>query len=235
MKKIIIFIIIVLFGVSYAISPFAVAHAVDIPYIIISGEVWLLDITTGNRIFVLPETYYARIDNLDSNYYYVTFNGVSGKVEKVTVSTVGYHTTATGTIQDIQIAEKYHTFTEIKIKTAMDGGGTDIEVPTSESLIFLGKYPSTDMWYYVKYNESCGYIRAEFTNQPNMVISKFIPEEKPKSDENGNNPNGNSKTKLNPDLIKILIISGLCFVLIIIIILIFRPNKNRKNRYYYEE
>lgn len=234
-KPVLIFFLIFIISIFF-IPTQGAAYALDFPYIVIEGEVWLLDKSTGNRIFILPESYYAKIDNLDESYYYVTFNGVSGKVDKTKVSSVGYHTTASGTIQDLQVGEKYRIFTGIKLKTTMDSAGADVEVPTDGSLIFLGKYPSTDMWYYVKYNESCGYIRAEFTSQPNMVIPAFVPEaeptptpdEKPKDDE------GNIITKTS-DLTKILVISGLCLGLAVIIILIFKPNKNKKNRYYYEE
>lgn len=237
MKKIVIVFVLILINLSL-ITPFATAYAVDFPYIVIDGEVWLLNVTSGNRIFQLPDTYYAKIDNLDDNYYYVTFNGISGKVEKTLVSTIGYHTTATGTIQDLQVGEKYRVFTGIKLKSTMDSGGTDIEVPTSGSLIFLGKYQSTDLWYYVQYNEVYGYIRAEFTNQPNITIPKFVPEEEPVTVDGDDNTDDNTETEsglMSTDLTKILIISGLSLVLVILIIIIFRPNKNKKNRYYYEE
>lgn len=233
-KLVLIFFLIFLIFVFFI--PTGTAYALDFPYIVIEGEVWLLDKNTGNRIFILPETYYAKIDNLDESYYYVTFNGISGKVDKTKVSSVGYHTTATGTIQDLQVGEKYRIFTGIKLKTAMDSAGADIEVPTAGSLIFLGKYPSTDMWYYVKYNESCGYIRAEFTTQPNLVIPAFVPEKEPNStsDDKPKEDEGNIIGKTS-DLTKILVISGLCLGLAVIIIIIFKPNKNKKNRYYYEE
>jgi hypothetical protein len=234
MKKIVMVLIIIVINFMMFI-PLNTAYALDFPYIVIEGEVWLLDRTTGNRIFLLPESYYAKIENIDDSYYYVTFNGVNGKVDKTKVSSIGYHTTAAGTIMDLQIGEKYRIFTGIKLKTTMDSSGTDIEVPTNESLIFLGKYPSTDIWYYVKYNEVCGYIRAEFTTQPNLVIPAFVPEIKP-LDENVETPkNDDEKIKVTPDLVKILVISGLCIGLAVIIILVFRPHKNKNNRYYYEE
>jgi|GEM_PF-849464 hypothetical protein len=237
MRKLLLVLIIIAIIVEFTcVIPRQTAFALDFPYIVVEGEVWLLDRSSGNRIFILPETYYAKIDNLDDNYYYVTFNGVQGKVDKSKVSSIGYHTTATGTIQDMQISEKYRIFTGIKLKSTMDSSGTDIEVPTNGTFIFLGKYPADDMWYYVKYNEICGYIRAEFTTQPNLVIPAFVPEQKP-APQPDENPDENGGTKLEPsdDLIKILVISGLCVVLAVIIILIFRPGKNRKNRYYYEE
>ncbi|NLL56510.1 MAG: hypothetical protein GX242_04780 [Clostridiales bacterium] len=235
MKKVILIVMIIFINLIAMFFPQQEAFALDFPYIVVQGEVWLLDKESGNRIFLLPETYYAKIENLDDNYYYVSFNGVNGKVDKTKVSSVGYHATPTGTIQDIQIAEKYRIFTGIKLKSTMDSGGEDIEVPTSESLIFLGKYPSGEMWYYVKYNETCGYIRAEFTNQPNLVIPSFVPEQKPQADVEPGPDNSDSKVKVTPNLVKILVISGLCVGLAIIIILIFRPYKNKNNRYYYEE
>ena len=133
------------------------AYAVDNPYVVIGNNIWLLDRTNGQRIIILPETYYARVDNMDGEYYYVTFNGVAGKVERNSVSLIGYHTEATGTMQEIRIDPKYSYFTEIKLRDSLDGTGEEILVPTDASLVFLGEYPTeADEWYYVGYNGNNG-------------------------------------------------------------------------------
>ena len=222
----------VLFFVLFTPTGAKTAYALDFPYIVIGDNVWLLDRTSGNRLFLLPSTYYARVDDIDEEYYYVTFNGVSGKVDRMSVSTIGYHTEAAGTMREIRIDLKYSYFTEIKLKSSLDGG-VDYPVPVSASLVFLGKYPTdTDLWYYVKYNEYCGYVKAEFTSDPDITIAPFVPEEKPGIPDA--EPTGSDK-KDNSDLIKILVITGLSVAMIVLLIIIFRPRKKGVNKYYYED
>lgn len=207
--------------------------AVEIPYVVIGDDIWLLDKSTSAKLFLLPSTYYARIDNLDDNFYYITFNGISGKVERAKVSTVGYSGEAGSTLQELTVDPKYYVFTEIKLLSTLGANNNDIPVPVTASLIFLGKYPSNEMYYYVRYNDVCGYIKAEFTSKPNLSIEKFVPqttETAAKSDAEA----GDAKTK-NANLIKILVITSLSVVLLILLVVIFKPGKNKKNRYYYEE
>ncbi len=209
------------------------ANAVDLPYVVIGKDLWLLEKTSGQRLFLLPESYYARIDNIDDTFYYVTFNGVSGKVEKELASTIGYHTEADGTMQELRIDSRYSIFTEIKLKSSMEGSSVDIPVPVEGSLIFIGKYPLSEDWYYVKYDNRYGYIKAEFTNKPKLEINTFIPKVKPAEIEDGNG-NVTEPTSDNK-LIKILVITGLSVVLLIILIVLFRPGKKNRHRFYYEE
>src|SRR5690554_1671709 len=107
---------IIFFGFFYSAEA---AKALTTPHIVIEGEVWLLDIESGKRLFLLPDTYYAAIKNMDENFYYVTFNGVEGKVEKQLVSTVGYHTQAAGTMQELKVHPQYGDFVTIALKTSM--------------------------------------------------------------------------------------------------------------------
>lgn len=212
-------------------APACAAYAVDYPYVVIGDNIWLLDTRDGSRIFLLPKTYYARVDDLDAEYYYVTFNGVSGKVERDSVSPIGYHTEATGTMQEIRIDPKYAYFTEIRLKTSLNGTGSDVIVPTDVSFVFLGEYPTeTENWYYVRYNGSCGYVKSEFTTNKNIVISPFVPEEKPS--EAVPEP---EKKKDNSELIKILIITGLSVSVAVLLIIVFYPRKKGVNKYYYED
>ena len=106
-------------------SSFA-AFAADTPHIVADGDVWLLS-GDGVRLFMLPDTYYARINNLDENFYYVTFNGVSGKVDKNTVSAVGYHTTAAGTSREIGVSA------DIKPFVPEDPPSEDVSAPADDT------------------------------------------------------------------------------------------------------
>lgn len=207
------------------------AQSVDIPYVVIGTETWMLSKDSGQKLFLLPHSYYAKIDNIDENYYYVSFNGVGGKVEKNNVSTVGYHTEAEGTLQELKVDAKYSIFTEIKLKSSMEGASNDIPVPVDGSLIFIGKYPLAEEWYYVKYDNLYGYIKAEFTNKTSITINDFIPAVKPVEPIS----DGIIEEDDNNKVIKILVITGLSVVLITILIVLFRPTKSNKHRYYYED
>ena len=101
------------------------------------------------------------------------------------------------------------------------------------------------MWYYVRYEEKTGYLLPEFTTVPEITFDEFVPDvneenndeiiaKEDEEPEPGTDANFIDKIK-NNDLVKILLISGLCLVLVVLIILIFIPSKHRKNRYYYEE
>jgi len=206
-----------------------VSHAADMPYVSIGENVWLLDIDTGRKLFLLPETYYAPLDNIDGEYYVVTFNGIKGKVNKDSVSVTGYHTTASGTVQEIKIDAKFQVFTAIKLKSVMEGAGEEYPVPTDASLYFIGKYPAEENWYYVRYNEVCGYIKAEYTTAPDLQIAPFVPEQ-PQQDNQPEQPKSD-----DGNLTKILVITGVCVAAVVVLIIIFIPKKKGTGKYYYED
>lgn len=206
------------------------------PHVIISGEVWLLT-ETGERLFLLPDSYYARINNLDESYYYVTFNGVNGKVSKNIVSTTGYHTTAQGTMRDINVASEYAEFVSINLKALPDLSSQNVTaIPISEPFTFLGIYPSEDgVWYYVKYAEYYGYLKQERTTMPTYQVTPFVPETLPVSapEEEVEKENNNEPLPLDTNL-KIIIIVGLAVPALFLVILLFK-NNNKKERYYRDE
>ncbi|MBR1746895.1 MAG: hypothetical protein IJ735_01640 [Clostridia bacterium] len=212
------------------------AYALDFPYVVVGQNVWLLKKEGGSRLFLLPETYYARVDNLDEEYYYVTFNGVSGKVDRTAVSSIGYHAEAPGTICELRVDPKYASFTEIRLKGSMDGGFSDSTAPVGGSFLFLGKYPvDTELWYYVRYEDVCGYIKAEFTTTPNITFPAFVPEPKPETDDPSPTTADHSPDESSPDLVKILVITGLSVAAVVLLIVLFRPRKKGAKRYYYED
>lgn len=206
------------------------AMGADMPYVVIGEEVWLYDSDSGKKLFILPTTYYAAVENMDDEYYYVAFNGVTGKVLRDSVSVIGYHGVAPSTVQEIKIDTKYNIFTEIKLKSTLEGKSDEYAVPTNDSMYFLGKYPSDDMWYYVKYNENCGYVKAEYTSQPEIYIADFVPEKKEEPSEPADEPVPDD----SGSLAQILVITGVCVAVVAVIIIIFLPKK-KGSRYYYED
>ena len=238
-KKAILIIILIVLSISLY-SPFQ-AYAnelVSTPHIKISGEVWLLS-NDGNKLFQLPDTYYAKIDNLDETYYYVNFNGINGKVLKLQVSTVGYHEKALGTLRDLRISDSYSEFDSINLKTAPDlSSANTVAMPIRESFTFLGKYQTNnDLWYYVKYNQYYGYVKADRTTQPNIVFDDFVPavleQKTPTSNEPSTSPPKSVFEGLNAnqDFLKIIIIIGLTIPAILIIFLLFKPSKYNSTHY----
>lgn len=216
----------------------SMAEATSTPHIVVSGDVWLLS-ESGEKLFLLPDTYYARINNLDENYYYVTFNGVNGKVVKTAVSTVGYHASATGTTRDMTISGEYSEFVAINLKKAPDIGAENAcQVPLGETITYIGSYPTDGaLWYYAQYNGSYGYVKAERTSMTTVSIPAFVPEtlpveETPEADDT-------DKTvldKLDDTELKIVIIVGLAIPAVAVVVLLFRPaitkRRNKKETYY---
>lgn len=222
-------------------SSFA-AFAADTPHIVADGDVWLLS-GDGVRLFMLPDTYYARINNLDEKFYYVTFNGVSGKVDKNTVSAVGYHTTAAGTSREIGVSADFSEFTAINLKVSPDvTSDSAAEVPVGASITFLGVYPAETLtWYYVKYENSYGYIRADRTTMPSPDIEPFVPEVPPSEDVSAPADNtaapsdGSVMDALDDNELKIIIIVGLAVPAIAVVVLLFRSRGAGRSREPYDD
>lgn len=208
-----------------------VCWAQDAPYVVIEKDVWLLR-EDGERLFLLPETYYAPLVGIDETYYTVTFNGVCGKVPKNSVSVTGYHQEATGTAQTIHVAQEYSSFTALKLRA---GPGAPLEddspaVPVGEPFSYLGTFPTEGGdWYYVCFGDKYGYVPADFCDIK-IEVSPFVPAEK-EADEMEEN---SEPEKKNDDLLKILVISGVAATIIILLIVILIPKRGKKTRYYYE-
>lgn len=236
MLKKILLILVVAVSLLYLCPLSQTAFSLTTPHIVIETEVWLLDIESGKRIFLLPVTYYAKIDNMDDNFYYVTFNSIKGKIEKNIVATVGYHTQASGTMQELKVHSQYSDFVTIALRSSMDSTADNIVVPVNESFIFLGEFPLTEMWYCVKYDDKIGYIKATRTTIPEIEIPAFIPETKEHEKPLALEQQKKDKSFLkNPDTLRVVIIVGLSIPAIALIILLFKPQKPKRQRYYYEE
>ena len=210
------------------ISPSTVAYADNsTPHVVCTSDVWLLD-EKGEKIFIIPASYYARINNLDDNFYYVTFNGVAGKIKKNEVSTVGYHKTAKGTALELYTNDEFSDFSHIQLKQHPDKGAECLlNIPFGDSYTYLGDYPTDggEKWYFVKYNGVTGYLLASRTNEPDLTIEVFTPEvvEDEKPEEEDSTPSsGLEETEM-----KIIIIVGLIVPALAIVVLLFKPHRKK--------
>ncbi len=229
--RVILILVVVIISIFTPVSG-NVAYGKESPYVKIEEDIYLMDRETSEDIFLLPESYYAPIETMDESYYYITFNGVKGKVDRSSVSAVGYNGEVKGTMQEVLIDTKYSIFTEIKLKTKLFSD-ENIVVPVDASMVYLGEYVANkEKYYYIKYNELFGYINAEYTTNPSITIPVFVPEvekEKPTVTKS------TTPVEKDNEIVRIIIITSLCVVFLILIFIIFKPVKGKKDRYYYEE
>ncbi len=200
------------------------------PYVVISGEIWLLN-EQGEKMFLLPDTYYAPIVGIDETYYTVAFNGVTGKVVKNSVSVTGYEDEVSGTSEILHISEKYSAFTGLKMRHSPenDPGEEGAFIPMGESFTYVGSYPlGEETWYYVCYGEKYGYVLSDFCDKK-ITERSFAPE--CKSEET---PPSKEEAEEEDSLLKILIISGVAVTIIVLLLVLLLPRKKKKTRYYYE-
>ena len=206
-------------------------YALDTPYVVIAQDVWLFS-EQGEKVFLLPESYYAPIVGMDENYYFVQFNGVKGKLPKNTVSVTGYGEEVAGTTQTLHISEKYSAFVGLKLQASMEGQteGDDAFIPVGEPFTYLGSYPTADKtWYYVCYGDKYGYVLSDFCDTE-VKTRPFEPEIKTEEEEKEGTP----EEKKDDSLLKILVVSGVAVTVVILLLVLVLPGKKKKTRYYYE-
>ncbi len=237
MKKVLFALLIIILVVLTTSSTFSAVATK--PHVVVGESVWLYD-SSGQKLFLLPPTYYAEITSMDDYYYYVTFNGISGRVKKEDVTTTGYHAVAKGTMRELKVSSDYAEFSSILLKKTPDLSAQDVSnIPVSATFSYLGSFPVDDqIWYAVKWEQYFGYLRATRTNTPTMVIEDFVPEalpqepDEPQEEEEPTNPpsiesNGENLVE-TPDesqdnTLKIILIIGLIIPAVLIIFLIFKP------------
>ncbi len=227
------FFLLVAFCLLFAPAETRSCYAQDAPYIVIGENVWLLD-KQGEKLFLLPETYYAPIEGIDETYYTVVFNGVTGKVARNVVSVTGYGDKASETLQLLHISEKYASFTGLKLKVSPDGKeeGENF-VPVGEAFTYLGSYPTGEnVWYYVCYGDKYGYVLSDFCDKK-AEIPVFEPIKKEEEEKENGQDETMPKTK-DDNLLKILVISGVAVTVVVLLLVLILPRKGKKTRYYYE-
>lgn len=224
-------------------ADFSAQALTETPHIVVSSnEVYLCSLT-GEKLFLLPESYYAEITNMDLEYYYVTFNNVSGKVLRTAVTTTSYHTEAKGSSAVLTFSDLSQDFDTISLRSAPDPLSISVvSMPTSASFTFIGKYPTEScLWYYVRYGMDYGYIKAEHTRETDLIIPTFEPETPPVSDVSAGTDNTTPEDELTIPLdmggnvLRILLIVGICIPAVLIVFLIFRPRRSRKSKYRFDD
>lgn len=214
------------------------ADVLNTPHVVAERDVWLYS-SDGSKLFLIPGSYYAPIVSMDDYFYYVTFNGISGRINKSEVSTLGYHTTATGTLTELKIDSEYAEFSSILLLKSPDLGSERIaEIPVSASFTFVGKYPVDEvLWYAVKYEQYFGYVKASRTNNVDIEIADFLPESPPiveepvpdDTDEPAVYPPDENEPSSSGDSLKIILIVGLIVPAVLVVLLLFRPvDRKRK-------
>lgn len=234
MKKV-LFVFSLLISLSFGLLvPTAPAHAetASTPHIVITENVWLCS-SSGDRLFQLPNTYYAEITGMDETFYFVTFNGVAGRVEKSEVTTVGYHTKADGTMRDMKVDEAFSEFPSINLKSRPDLSSTNlVAMPTTANFTFVGRFPlEKELWYAVRFDQYFGYIRASRTNVKDVTFDDFVPQEAPVIANPVEDPNGNAPSvsdgSSSATTLKIVLVVGLIVPAVLIVFLIFKPRGDR--------
>ena len=139
-----------------------------------------------------------------ADYFFITFNGVNGKVARGAVSTTGYHLEARGTAATAFICQDFNDFASISLRARPLRQSNSVgEIPTSQEFLVLGEHPLTlENWFYIKVPAASGeplfgFILAERTNIKELTFEAFIPEaiqtiapEPPQNNQNANNNGG---------------------------------------------
>lgn len=221
-------------GVLLPTTPARAAEIASTPHVIITENVWLCS-SSGDRLFLLPNTYYAEITGMDETFYFVTFNGVSGRVEKNEVTTVGYHTKADGTMRDMKVDDSFAEFPTINLKSRPDLASTNlVAMPTNANFTFVGRFPlEKELWYAVRFDQYFGYIRAARTNVKDITFEDFKPQEAPPvSATPVDDPSGNGGGDIfkgdgtnSSATLKIILVVGLIVPAVLIVFLVFRPKQ----------
>ena len=225
-------------GVLLPTTPARAAEIASTPHVIITENVWLCS-SSGDRLFLLPNTYYAEITGMDETFYFVTFNGVSGRVEKNEVTTVGYHTKADGTMRDMKVDEAFSEFPTINLKSRPDLASTNlVAMPTNANFTFVGRFPlEKELWYAVRFDQYFGYIRAARTNIKDITFEDFKPQEAPVIANPVDESNGSGSEILKGDgttsssTLKIILVVGLIVPAVLIVFLVFKPKGDRTPRH----
>jgi hypothetical protein len=220
-------------------SPTTVAGAqTSTPHIVAGENVWFLN-DDGERLFLMPKTYFARINNMDETHFFITFNGLNGKVARDSVSTTGYHLDARGTAVNAFIDGQFADFiTNFSLRARPDRlSATAHDVPIRQEFTILGQYPAgNEVWYYVRVlngaNAAFGYVLSERTTVKELTYEPFVPEvlvtaNQPPAPEPPTG-GGGVFAGANGNAFRILTVIGLCVPVVLILFLLFKPNRNRK-------
>lgn len=236
MKKLSLLLILVLL-VSCIVLP--TAYASETEYIKVKGSDTIFYNDDINQLFVVTEGCYVKFlsDNGDG-YTNVNYFGLTGKIE---TTSLDFNTKTTG--DDSLFGQSKTVLTSAKTSLFDLPGSTKfaVNLEPQKDVTPLGNITvGSDNYTYVKVTLSSGtYYGAIF--RENIPAYEIVPPSVSVAPptQNPDNPNGGGSTSLNPDdtkapennLVRILLIIGICVPVLIIVFLIFKPVKPSSNRY----
>ena len=247
MKKLFLLIIIVLL-ITACIVPTAFASSDE--YVIVENDNTVFYSTYYDPLFYVPQNCYVKLLGETNNYLSVEYHGVKGYISKNAVNldnktsagTQFYHTALDATVSSND--------TLILSKPTVIGSITVDSLQQNTPLFPIGKYnDGTRDYVYVSYTPQNGstvygavlagnliwdgVMTAPTNNTSTPTNPSTPPAETPDTEGTGSeNPDLTPETK-DPEnnLVRILLIIGICVPALIIVYLIFKPVKPSSNRY----
>lgn len=210
----------------------------------------LIDVDKGSEpiaLFKIPNTYYAdkrNVEEPDNDKYYVTYNGIDGWIKK---------SEYTNPVIKTSISNPYYIYsssltttmaTKLTKKPRSEGLSSEfiINVPADTEIIYIGSQATdteiintSPLWYYVKIGANYGFIHSSFcsntaiapTPHPNSIANNGNQDSNPVTpgtDEGA----GNNNAKNN--LLNALLAIGIAVPSLILVMLVFKPIKNKINK-----
>lgn len=249
MKKLTILLLLILL-VSVFVVP--TAFASDSEYLKVKNSTTIFFSSSYEPLFLLTQNCYVKYLNFSGEYIEVEYHGIKGYVNAKSIG-VTINDVSSKTVSGLSYY--YHTAQQAKIsvdtfllsKPGM--GAISLANISKDTLVFpIGKYTDGTVEYvYVKYGDTqTGAIKAShlewdgiITPPSNVSTNPSNPTPPPTggSTDTGAD-NTNNGTDLTPDtkdpennLVRVLLIIGICVPALIIVYLIFKPVKPSSNRY----
>lgn len=242
MKKISLVLILVL-AVAFSICPMAFGSSEEYAKIDKDGVVFYNDY--DEALFVLNRDCYVKYVSTTIDYTSVEYHGVRGRIKLD-----DFNISSANLVPNI--TNPYHTAnyaitavdTDLLSKPAT-GATSSANIPASTQVFPIGKYTNNGVEYvYVSYSVSggtpiTGAIRASHLTR-NGIITPPQNAQNPGSGSTtpdiNEDPNGDKSELITPqapenNLVRILLIVGICVPALIIVYLIFKPVKPTSNRY----
>lgn len=241
MKKLTVILLLVLL-VSVFVVPTAFASSNE--YIEIKKDDVVFYSTYHDPLFLVPENCYVKVTGVSGDYISVEYHNVKGLIldgdyTRTSQGTGFYHTA-----QNAVVSSQTFLYSKPQL------GSVSTAILESGSKLFpIGKYTSENVNYvYVSYTPEGGTTQygavlasaiswdGILTPPTNTSTPSTTPSTSGSMDTGAGNTNTNSN--LNPEakdpennLVRVLLIIGICVPALIIVYLIFKPVKPSSNRY----
>lgn len=201
------------------------------------------DCADADELCVLPTSYYATYISEATNSYQVNFAGAVGYVKKSDVSAPAANSKLdvdyTNMTDKLTVSITAKETFQIKFYNVARNAELAI-INSSSAVTYMGSFfddVAEVQFYFVSYAGSTGYIKeAHTTFSPSTDIQAYsLPIDAPSATAtSGANASattpGNGGGSTN-NIVRLLLIIGICIPAVIIIYLLFKPNKSEGGRY----